>query len=394
MPGTASTATNSPAGRQLPAAAKVVVCGGGVGAVETLLALRALAGEAPELHLVAPNTHFVHQPLSVAAPFDLAETSLFGLAELARDTNAQLHAQAVERIDAEQRQAVLASGERLDYDVLVVAVGARRREWLPGALHFGGAADVDAMRELVGRLDRGDAGRLAFAKPPASSWSLPLYELALLTAWHLADAGVVGVELSVVTDESEPMEAFGEPAGRLLRGLLADRGIALKTGAFVRSFEHGVLRCEPGSSLEADQVVALATLEGPAVSGLPTDAAGFIVTDDRGRVEDLEGVYAVGDGASFPVKQGGIAAEHADLVAEEIASKMGVAIIATAPAPTLHGTLLTGLAPLYLRTQLASAGSAAEVAGKPLWWPPEKIAGRYLAPYLALMAPHERRRMT
>ncbi len=77
----------------------------------------------------------------------------------------------------------------------------------------------------------------------------------------------------------------------------------------------------------------------------------------------------------------GVAAEHADLVAEEIASRMGVAIIPTTPAPTLRGTLLTGLAPLYLRTQLASAGSAEEVAAKPLWWPPEKIAGRYLAPY-------------
>ena len=331
MSSTASTATNGRAGEQLPAAARVVVCGGGVGAVETLLAVRALAGRAPELHLVAPNARFVHQPLSVAAPFDLAETSMFHLAELARDTGAHLHAQTVEAIDPEERQAVLASGERLGYDVLVVAVGARRREWLPGALHFGGAADVEALRGLVDRLDTGDAQRLAFANPPANVWSLPLYELALLTAWHLADAGVIGVELNVVTDEDEPMAAFGGQAGRLLRGLLADRGIALKTGACARSFEQGLLRCEPGSSLEADHVVALASLEGPALRGLPSDAAGFIVTDDRGRVEGLQRVYAVGDGTAFPIKQGGIAAQRADLVAEEIASLMGASVSAPRP---------------------------------------------------------------
>ena len=201
----------------------------------------------PSLHLVAPNAHYVHQPLAVAAPFDLAETRLFELAELARETHARLYPDTLVAVDPVRRHAILEGGERLEYDVLVVAVGARRRDWLPGALHFGGAADVAALRELIDSLDRGEEQQLAFAKPAKHAWSLPLYELALLTAWHLADAGVVGVELSVVTDEAEPLEAFGPPAGRLLRGLLADRGIALKAGTCARSIEHGVLRCEPGS---------------------------------------------------------------------------------------------------------------------------------------------------
>ena len=46
--------------------------------------------------------------------------------------------------------------------------------------------------------------------------------------------------------------------------------------------------------------------------------------------------------------------------------------------------LLTGIAPTYLRAQIAgTSGDSFEIAANPLWWPPSKIAGRYLAPYLA-----------
>ena len=71
---------------------RVVVCGGGVAGAEALLALRALAGDLVELHLVTPSSEFVYQPLAVAAPFGLAETHRFDLEDLARDVGAELHA--------------------------------------------------------------------------------------------------------------------------------------------------------------------------------------------------------------------------------------------------------------------------------------------------------------
>jgi len=46
--------------------------------------------------------------------------------------------------------------------------------------------------------------------------------------------------------------------------------------------------------------------------------------------------------------------------------------------------LLTGIAPTYMRAPpVGTAGESFETAAIPLWWPPSKIAGRYLAPYLA-----------
>lgn len=363
---------------------RVVICGGGVAGVETLLALRALLKVGVEVHLVAPNRRFVYQPLAVAAPFGLARIRGFDLAAIAGERSARLHVDSLVRVEPESRRIRLASGTVLPYDALIVAVGGRRRDWLEGALHFAGAADVAAFRALLERVESGSDQRLSFVSPGGVSWTLPLYELALLTASHLADVGVVGVELTVVTSEADPLTVFGPAASHMLRNLLADRGIALKAGAHSEKIHDGRLHFGSSATLEVDHVVTLPQLEGPAPPGLPSDSAGFIAVDEHSRVSGLEDVYAAGDGTSFPVKQGGIATQQADAAAEAIAAQMGVAIVPSPVRPVLRGMLLTGIAPTFLRAQLAGgAGDSFETAASPLWWPPGKIAGRYLAPYLA-----------
>jgi sulfide:quinone oxidoreductase len=363
---------------------RVVICGGGVAAIEALLALRAHLEVGVDVHLVAPNDQFVYQPLAVAEPFGLARTDRFELAQVAAEKGATLHADALASVDGESGRVRLASGEALAYDVLVVAVGAVRRDWLRGALHFAGAAEVSAFEQVLERLVGGSVRRLCFVQPAQTSWELPLYELALLTASRMADAGVIGAQLTVVTPEADPLAMFGPAAAKMLRDLLADRGIALKAGVCAEGIEGGRLRLDSRAALEVDQVVTLARLQGPALAGLPADASGFIVVDEHSRVAGLEDVYAAGDGTSFPIKQGGIATQQADVAAEAIAARLGAALTPSALEPTLRAMLLTGIAPTYLRAQAAgAAGGSFEIAANPLWWPPGKIAGRYLAPYLA-----------
>ena len=96
-------------------------------------------------------------------------------------------------------------------------------------------------------------------------------------------------------------------------------------------------------------------------------------------VEGLEAVYAAGDATNFRVKQGGLAAQQADAVAEHLAARHGAPV---EPAPFRHvlrGMLFTGGPAAYLRADGEGEGAAAAQA---LWWPPTKIAGRHLAPYL------------
>jgi sulfide:quinone oxidoreductase len=131
-------------------------------------------------------------------------------------------------------------------------------------------------------------------------------------------------------------------------------------------------------------VVTEPRLVGPRLRGLACDGDGFIHTDAHGRVPHLEGVFAAGGATTFPVKQGGLAAQQADAVAETIAASVGVDIDPQPFRPVLRGVLLTGGVPRYLRADISGgAGDDSIISREPLWWPPNKLAGRYLAPYLS-----------
>jgi sulfide:quinone oxidoreductase len=84
------------------------------------------------------------------------------------------------------------------------------------------------------------------------------------------------------------------------------------------------------------------------------------------------------------MKQGGIACQQADAAAESIAAHAGADIEPAPFRPVLRGKLLTGARPLYMRSDISgTAGDDSASSGHTLWWPPGKVAGAYLAPYLA-----------
>ena len=134
-------------------------------------------------------------------------------------------------------------------------------------------------------------------------------------------------------------------------------------------------------------------IAGGGVAGLEAmlalrELAGDLVdVDADGCVTELVDVYAAGDITRFPVKQGGIAAQQADAVAESIAARAGVDIVPSPFEPVVHALMLTGREPLYLRAEIPAG--LAEASTDPLWWPPSKIAGRHLAPFLATLESDE-----
>ena len=94
-------------------------------------------------------------------------------------------------------------------------------------------------------------------------------------------------------------------------------------------------------------------------------------------------VWAAGDGLAFPVKFGGLAAEQADAAAQAIAALAGADVTPEPFRPVLRGRLLTGRSERFLHHVAGGGGGEGTVADHALWWPPGKVAGRRLAPYLA-----------
>jgi NADH dehydrogenase FAD-containing subunit len=369
---------------------RVLVAGGGVAGLEAVLALQALAGDRLEIELLAPGRHFTYRPLAVAEPFRSGSVQRIPLAAIADDRAVRLHRDALARVHPDDRAVETQGGDRLEYDTLVLATGARTVEAVPGALTFRGPRDARRVAEIVERLREGTLRRVAFVVPSSAAWALPLYELALQTGAAVR-ASAARAELTLVTAEPAPLAAFGGEAGAAVRALLTERGIELRTGVLVDHYGDGRLRLGPHGTLEAERVIALPHLLGPRLRGVPSDALGFVPVDELTRVIGLDAVHAVGDVAAHRLKQGGLGTQQADVAASVIAARAGVAVRPRPYHPVLRGVLLTGSGVRYLRNDRAGFS---EASGEPLWWPPAKIAGRHLAPYLAsrleLTAPQQR----
>jgi sulfide:quinone oxidoreductase len=360
---------------------RVVVAGGGVAGLETVLALRALAGDRVWIDLLAPAREFVYRPLSVLEPFK-AKTPRFDLTTIATDHGTRHFVDAVAEADCDRRRLRTRGGRDISYDALVVATGTRAREAIPGALTFGADVSGESFAVLIDELERGIVRRVAFALPGGVAWSLPLYELALKTAGHLRARNASDFELTIVTPENSPLELFGQKASEGVRERLEEAGIRLLTSTHPVAVEPGGMRVVPHGWVDADRVIALPRLEGLPPAGLPHDDAGFIPTDEYGQVNGVKAVYAAGDCTSFPVKQGGIAAAQADVVAQVIAARAGAPVTPKAFRPEIRGLLMAGDGDIYLSAQIAH-GAGIDSPVEPLWWPPPKISAHYLAPYLA-----------
>jgi sulfide:quinone oxidoreductase len=368
-------------------ATRVLIAGGGVAALEAALALRALAEDRVSVEMLAPEPRFWYRPLAVAEPFDLGEVRQFDLPELAAAAGATFSPGALAGVDAGRRLAQTSAGSSVPYDVLLVACGAVPTPAVAGALTFRGPADTEGIRTLLEEIVAGQVGRVAFVVPWGAVWSLPIYELALMTAAYLAERELDHVELALVTPEEEPLQLFGPAGSVAVRELLEERGIAVRTGSCPVELADGELRLVPAGTIAADRVVALPRLRGPRIDGLPQTVEGFVPVDAHGQVHRLADVFAAGDITSFPIKQGGIAAQQADAAAEMIAANAGADLTPQPFRPVLRGLLLTGRHPRYLRHDITGGSTDASSASpEPLWWPPAKIVGRYLAPFLGAFA--------
>ena len=364
---------------------KVVIAGGGVAALEALMALHELAGERISLQLVTPTPEFAYRPLAVAEPFGLGEARRYDVVRIAADHRAAVHIAGIKSVDTARHRVVTWDGRELPFDVLLVAVGARPTTSIPGSVTMQGPGYTGRFRTVLRELDERQVRHVAFAVPPGASWPLPLYELALMTATHVAERGLRKVRVSLVTPEQAPLELFGGPASEMVRELLDERGIELHVSRYPARFEDGKLSLIPDETLAAERVVSLPSLVGPKLGGLPADPDGFIPVDLHGLVHGEQDVYAAGDATNSPIKQGGVATQQADAAAEAIAARAGADVDPQPFRPVLRGLLLTGATPRYMRAEVSGGrGEDWRVSDHALWWPPSKIAGKRLAPYLAL----------
>jgi sulfide:quinone oxidoreductase len=367
---------------------RVVIAGGGIAAVEGMLRVRRLLGDGVEMTVVAPGDELRYRPLAVQEPFGGAARR-FSLHKIAMDLGIELVKDAVERVDPDGQVVHTASGTSVRYDALLLAYGARSVAAFEHTTTFDDANADDTYRGIVQDLEEGYSKRIALLVPDGTTWPLPIYELALQTADRVYSMGFDDAQVTVVTPERSPLAVFGAAASEAVAERLHAAGVRVVTDSTATVPENRRVVVEPsGETLDAERIVGLVRIEPYTIRGVPAGDGGFVPIDDRCRVVGLgEHVFAAGDATDFPIKQGGIGTQMADVAAAGIAALAGDTE-RRAFEPVLRGALIAGeRGHIYMQARVVDGAAVeSQVLEEPAWPAEDKVVAEELGDYLRTLA--------
>ena len=358
----------------------VVVCGGGVAGLETILRLRRLAGDRLDITLLSPSETFRYRPWTVLEPFDQVAVRHYPISRLVQDAGCRWIRGELGWVNRAAHVAYTRAGDEVSYDAVVIALGGRELPAPPALLSFT-ERTAKNYQTAVGSAVAERLDSIGYVAPASPCWPLPLYELALMTAARLA---ATGSACTLTFDEpaDHPLAGFGSAGSDAIVPLFHDAGIRLRTGA--AAIEHsGRLTAQ---SHPRRILVTVPRIAAESIPGLPSHPVdGFLPIDEHSRLIGGDGtVFAAGDVTQSPIKHGALAAQQADNAAAMIAFLAGAAPYPSTHHPVLRATLLTGERPIYLTAQLVGHEVVKSSATRtPRRSVTDKIAARELSRYLA-----------
>ncbi len=405
----------------------VCIAGGGTAGLEALLAARELLGDRVELRLVSPKRQFRYRAMPAGRPLVPAPEHATAVAALAADTGAEvLYDRVVEVRDAD-RALLTRDGDLVDFDYLLLATGARGERVLEQGDVWERGRDPVVLDETLEMLASSSATRAGVVIPCGARWPLPAYELALVMGWSAVSQG----QVTLVTAEQRPLGVLGHAATELVTSELRDAGVELITGVealddspAARGMPGARLRLlteEPasdGAALTArptrrpseeelgeiqlfggsgrrwrrvgdeplivfDRLISLPTVTAPRIGGTASDAAGFIVVDERLKMLGSERVWGAGSCLASGLEHSALAAQQADSAIAEIGAAIGLDAPAV-EAPELTGILLSGQRDRWL---MSNPRGTRQPSTRCLWWPTGRAVGPRLARRIAALDP-------
>ncbi len=299
---------------------RLVILGAGTGGTLAANRLRKkFKADHLRIDIVDQNNQHVYQPGLLFVPFGLAEPD-----EIVRKRDRQLHRginyhqSAIDSVDIEADSVTLEDGTTLDYDVLLIATGARLQPeetegltgpgWMESVFTF---YDMEGATALAEKLDEFESGHLVInvVDMPIKCPVAPL-EFAFLADWYFTEKGVRD---AVTITYATPLDgAFTKPtASATLSSLLTDKGIELVT-----EFNTGEVDGEArkligfdGREIDFDIAVVIPLHGGAAyVENSPGlgDELGFIPTDNATLQSQVKpNIFVVGDAADVPASKAG-----------------------------------------------------------------------------------------
>jgi sulfide:quinone oxidoreductase len=339
------------------------------------------------------------------------------LRDVAASTEARLIADRVVLVDEERRRVLTGDGDWIEFDHLLLAVGARELETPTGWVRWPSGGDPAVLQALIAAMSEGSR-RIAVLVPAGSVWPLAGFELSLILA-EAARAGGIEATVRLISELERPLEWLGPTVEEIVDSELRGAGVEVLGGVRARPAVEGqgregadwfsaVLRrllsrrTAPaadrpasfelrldGGSIAFDRVISLPASIGPDLGGVPADGRGFVPVDAHCRVAGSDRVWAAGDCTSLPLKHSTLAVSQGDTAADAVAAAIGAPLT---PAPfdaVLSGIVVSGAAGRW-RAESRWLPPGLEPATHCIWWPPGKVLGGRLARYVAARDPSAR----
>ncbi|WP_457621428.1 NAD(P)/FAD-dependent oxidoreductase [Persephonella sp.] len=320
---------------------KVLVLGGGTAGIESAIFLRK---EGFDVEIVSNREFFYIYPVSIWIPtgeVDLEDITI-SLKELSKSHGFKVTIDEVEGISASEKKVFLKnSGERSDFDYLVIALGQSKmkHEGIEHTLSIcGSPQEALKIKERIQDLIKKGKGKIAFGfggnpKAKEAVRGGPVFEILFNVHNYLKRLGIRdNFELIFFAPMEKPGARLGEKALKMLDKMFEKMGIKKFTGKKIKRFTKNSVELEDGTVIEADLILFTPGGTGhPAVknSDLPKTEAGFLKIEDTCQVLNAENIYAAGDvvaleGPEWKAKQGHLAEMMGRIITHNLAVKEGL----------------------------------------------------------------------
>lgn len=307
---------------------RVVIVGGGAGG--TILA-NTLDPHRFEVTVVAGSLDHLFQPALLYIAFANAKTRAVRDESRLLKAHVKLVRGTVSAVDFIGHVVTTTSGERLEYDYVVLATGMTTApSQIPGLAEvteeFGDYhSTLSQAHKLWSKIDSFTGGTIAIGQssPIIKCPPSPL-EGAFLAEELLSKRGLKG-ESHIVFFTPYPRAYSAQPMNDVVEPLMTKRGIEIRTFFDVDRVDP---KTRTISSIEGDEIaydlpIIVPPFVGSAIAYEPASSVNedrFVITDQRTlRVKGVEDAFAIGDGTNLPTSKAGVGAHlEAKVVADAL----------------------------------------------------------------------------
>ncbi len=289
---------------------KIVIIGGGNAG--SIVANKLAKNEQLEVIVVEPSEYHYYQPgtIDIVGGIGKEEEMIKKNSEI---LNAKWIKDYVTKVDFENHTVILKSGDKIDYDYVVIAAGVKNKE-LEGFPQWHTIEGAKLMKKMADNFEGKKivVGYFGLIKCPAAP-----FELSFILRQKFPKA-----EITLVNPVAQPPQ-IQKPMAEILGKRAKELGIQVIRGFKIKNIDrqNKIIESEDGEKVNYD----LAFIDTPIRAGEEfsnlVDNTGLIpVNKETLRFKDYDNVFAIGDitNITTPPKTGAIAHFEANYVVKEI----------------------------------------------------------------------------